>query len=74
MVSFIDFNSQFLANFQTLTSLHICPVVTHINPIRDTNSEPGLPVSREIQTVYNNKIFDFERGFGNFLLHVLREL
>ena len=22
----------------------MCPVVTHMNPVRDTNSEPGLPV------------------------------
>ena len=25
--------------------LHICPVVTHMNPVLDTNSEPGLPVA-----------------------------
>ena len=57
MVSFIDFNSQFLANFQTKTSLHICPVVIHMNPVRDTKSEPGLPVLLQVRSiVYANAV------------------
>ena len=30
----------------------MCPVVTHMNPVRDTNSEPGLPVERLSMTLH----------------------
>ena len=45
MVSFIDFYFHFLANFHTLTSPHIFSIFTHfMKPVRDTNSEPVLPL------------------------------
>ena len=45
MESFIDFYFHFLANFQTYTSPHMFSIFTHVmKPVRDTNSEPGLPV------------------------------
>ena len=45
MVSFIDFHFRFLAHFQTQTSPRMFPVFTYVlKPVRDTNSEPGLPV------------------------------
>ena len=45
MVSFIHFHFHFLAHFLTKTSPHMFPVFTHVlKPVRDTNSEPGLPV------------------------------
>ena len=35
----------FLANFQTKTSPHMFSIFTHVmKPVRDTNSESGLPV------------------------------
>ena len=48
MVSFIDFYFHFLANFQwpklcPICSLHLLNVM---KPVRDTNSEPGLPMMR----------------------------
>ena len=45
MESFVDLYFHFLANFQTLTSPHMFSIFTHVmKPVRDTNSEPGLPV------------------------------
>ena len=47
MESIIDFYFHFLANFQTKTSPHMFSILTHVmKPVRDTNSEPGLPVFR----------------------------
>ena len=47
MESFIDFYFHFLANFQSKTSPHMFSILTHVmKPVRDTNSEPGLPVFR----------------------------
>ena len=31
---------------------YMCPVVTHMNPVRDTNSEPGLLVVVALETVF----------------------
>ena len=34
-----------LANFRTLTSPHMFSIFTHVmKPVRDTHSEPGLPM------------------------------
>ena len=45
MVSFIDFYFHFLSNFQTETSPDMLSIFTHVmKSVRDTNSEPGLPV------------------------------
>ena len=45
MVSFIDFYFHFLENFQTETLPDMLSIFTHVlKPVRDTNSEPGLPV------------------------------
>ena len=49
MVSFIDIYFHFLANFQTETLPHMFSIFTHVmKPIRDTNSEPGLPVAKTV--------------------------
>ena len=49
MVSLIDFYFHFQANFQTLTSPNMFSIFTHVKAyvklVRDTNSEPGLPVA-----------------------------
>ena len=48
MVSFSNFYFHFLANFQTETSLRMFFIFTHVmKPVRDTNSEPGLPVFQD---------------------------
>ena len=49
MVSLIDFYFHFQANFQALTSPNMFSIFTHVKAyvklVRDTNSEPGLPVA-----------------------------
>ena len=36
----------------------------YMNPVRDTNSEPGLPVVLPVKVLVNTEIFDFVSVYG----------